>query len=138
MNEENVMPRKMLIVLCSVLLFATATAAQSGGSRADPVSGTWKGTLDVPMSSDPVEVTLELKFDGKSKVSGTFTGLQRPGDVKIGTFNPATGALKLQLGRAGESAVLIILDGTLEKGVATGAVTGEGGDGKFKIAKQAA
>jgi hypothetical protein len=135
MNKENVMMRRVLVAVCAVLVVA-APMAQSAGARADLISGTWTGTLDVPMSSQPVEVTLELKFDGKSKVSGTFTGLQRPGDVKIGTFNPATGALKLQLGRVGESAVLIILEGNLVKGVATGTVTGEGGDGKFKIARE--
>jgi hypothetical protein len=130
------MTRRGFAAACGVLLFAISASAQSGGAKADPVSGTWKGQLNVPMAPDPVAVTFELKFDGKSKVSGTFTGLPNPGDVKIGTFDSKTGALKLQLGKTDDSAVLIILEGTLDKGVATGKVTGEGGDGEFKIAKK--
>ena len=130
------MTRKALIVLCGVLVFAATMAAQSGGAKSDPISGTWNGHLNVPMAPDPVAVTLELKFDGRSKVSGTFTGLPNPGDVKVGTFDPTSGALKLQLGKADDSEVLIILEGTLDKGVATGKVTGEGGNGEFKITKK--
>jgi hypothetical protein len=138
MNKEIVMTRRAFLSMCCVLLFATSILAQRGSVRADPISGTWKGHLDVPMSPDPVAVTLELKFDGKSKVSGTFTGLPNPGDVKAGTFNQESGALKLQLGKTGESEVLIILEGSVVKGVATGKVTGEGGNGEFKIARTAA
>jgi hypothetical protein len=136
MNEEMVMMRKAFFVVYCVLLLAAPTAAQSGGANADPVSGTWKGALDVPMAPDPVAVTFELKFDGKSKVSGTFTGLPSPGDIKIGAFDPKTGALKLQLGKTDDSAVLIVLEGTLDKEVATGKVSGEGGEGTFKIARK--
>jgi len=131
------MTRRAFVVVCCVLVVAAPMMAQSGGAMADPISGTWKGHLNVPMAPDPVPVTLELKFDGKSKVSGTFTGLPNPGDVKVGTFNPSTGALKLQLGKTDDTEVLIILEGTLEKGVATGKVTGEGGNGEFKIEKKA-
>ena len=130
------MTRRGFAAACCVLVFAVSASAQSGGAKADPVSGTWKGELNVPMAPDSVAVTFELKFDGKSKVSGTFTGLPNPGEVKTGTFDPKTGALKLQLGKMDDDAVLIILEGTLDKGVATGKVTGEGGDGTFKIAKK--
>jgi hypothetical protein len=41
---------------------------------------------------------MELKFDGKGKVSGGFSGLPNPGEVKAGTVSPKTGALKLELG----------------------------------------
>jgi hypothetical protein len=99
MNKEIVMTRRVFLSVCCVLVFATSILAQRGSVRADPISGTWKGHLHVPMSQDPVAVTLELKFDGKSKVSGTFTGLPNPGDVKAGTFNQESGALKLQLAR---------------------------------------
>ena len=130
------MMRRAFLSVCCLLLLAASIRAQSGSARTDPISGTWKGHLDVPMSQNPVSVTLELKFDGKSKVSGTFTGLQNPGDVKAGTFNQETGALKLQLGKTGESDVLITLEGSVVKGVATGKVTGEGGNGEFKIEKK--
>jgi hypothetical protein len=57
------------------------------------------------------------------------------GDVKKGTFDPKTGALKLQLGKEGNSAVLLILEGTVAKGVAAGRFSGEM-SGEFKITKK--
>jgi hypothetical protein len=68
-------------------------------------------------------------------VSGTFSGLPNPGEVKSGTFNQKTGALKLELGKTGDSAVLIVLDGAVVKGTASGQVSGAEGTGDFKIAK---
>ena len=132
------MTRRTLLWVCCVLLSASSVLAQSRGAKVDPMSGTWKGTLNVPMAPDPVAITMELKFDGKRKVSGTFSGLPNPGDVKVGTFDAKTGALKLELGKVSGSEVLIILEGSVAKGVATGKVTGEAGDGDFKIVKKAA
>ena len=127
---------RRIFIACCVLLGGWSVLAQSRGAKTDLLTGTWKGVLNVQNAQDPVAVTLELKFDGKSKVSGTFTGLPRPGDVKAGTFNPETGALKLELGKTEGSDVLIILQGSVVKGVATGKVTGEGGNGDFTIAKK--
>ena len=79
-------------------------------------------------------MTFDLKFDGTSKVTGTFTGLPRPGDVKAGTFDPKTGALKLELGPAGDSAVRLTLEGTLAKDKAAGRVSGEA-TGTFTLSK---
>jgi hypothetical protein len=132
------MTRRALVVICCVLLSVASIGAQSRGAAADPISGTWEGALNLPMAPEPVAVTFELKFDGKSKVSGTFVGLPNPGEVKAGTFDAKTGALKLELGKTGSSGVLIVLEGSVTKGVATGKVTGEGGNGDFKIAKKAA
>jgi hypothetical protein len=56
--------------------------------------------------------------------------------VKAGTFDPKTGALKLQLGKQGEDAVLIVLEGSVVKGTATGRITGEL-TGEFKLSKKA-
>jgi hypothetical protein len=135
MKERLSMKRKVLVVCC-VLLSATSMLAQSRGGKADPFSGTWKGELDVPQAPAPVAITMELKFDGKTAVTGTFSGLPNPGDVKSGTFNPKTGALKLELGKKGDSEVRLVLEGTVVKGTATGQVTGEAGIGKFKIARK--
>ncbi len=38
---------------------------------------------------------MELTFDGKGTVSGTLSGLPSPGEIRSGTFDPQTGALKL-------------------------------------------
>ena len=131
------MTRRWFLVACCVLLSATSAFAQARGANTDPLTGTWKGVLNIQNAQEPVAVTLELKFDGKSAVTGTFTGLPNPGDVKAGTFNPKTGALKLELGKKGDSEVRIVLEGTVEKGTATGRVTGEGGSGDFKLAQKA-
>jgi hypothetical protein len=133
------MTRRAAIIACCVLLSSMAVAAQSGGAKntkPDAITGTWSGELAPKNLDRPIAVTLSLKFDGKSAVSGTIKGLPNPGDVKSGTFDTKTGALKLQLGKAGDSAVLIVLEGKVIKGTATGTVTGDGGDGPFKLTKQ--
>ncbi len=127
------MTRRLFVMACCVLLAATSMAAQSKGKeKPDPVSGTWSGELAPPGG---VPVTLVLKFDGKSAVSGTIAGFSNPGDVKTGTFDPATGALKLQLGKKDDTAVLITLEGTVAKDQVTGRVTGEV-SGDFKLEKK--
>jgi hypothetical protein len=130
------MTRRQFVMTCCVLLSVTSMAAQSPGAKAtaDPISGTWTGELVRP-SASAIPVTMELKFDGKSSVSGTVSGLPNPADVKAGTFDPKTGALKLQLGKKGAGDVLLILEGTVVKGTATGRFTGDE-TGEFKIAKK--
>jgi hypothetical protein len=131
------MTRRWFVVACCMLVSATAISAQSPGAKAkaDPLSGTWTGEM-IPGNGGRISITMELKFDGKSAVSGTFSGLPNPGDVKSGTFDPKTGALKLQLGKKGEDAVLIVFDGTVAKSTASGHFTGEV-TGEFKISKKA-
>lgn len=132
------MTRRGLVMACCLLLSATSMFAQAPGAKAtaDPISGTWTGELVREGASEPRPITMELKFDGKSAVSGTVSGLPNPADVKAGTFDPKTGTLKLQLGKKGESEVLLILDGAVAKSTATGRVSGDGGTGTFKIAKK--
>jgi|RhiMetdeSRZDD1v2_1073273.scaffolds.fasta_scaffold03799_8 hypothetical protein len=133
------MTQRVFAVVCCVLLSAMTVLAQSRGAKsakADPLTGTWTGEMTPENAPQPVLVTLQLKFDGKSAVSGTISGLPNPGEVKDGTFDPKTGALKLQLGKTGESAVLLVLEGTVSKGAATGRVSGEGGNGEFKFSKK--
>jgi len=130
------MGRKTFMVVCCLLLaVASPLLAQSRGARPDPISGPWTGELTMGAKPAPVSVIFQLKFDGKDAVSGTFSGLPNPGDVKKGTFDPKTGALKLQLGKKDDPAVLLTLEGTVAKGVATGRFTGEM-SGEFKITKK--
>jgi hypothetical protein len=133
------MTRRAFVMVCCVLLSATSMFAQSRGSKAsaDPISGTWKGELIFQNASRAIPITMELKFDGKSAVSGTVSGLPNPADVKAGMFDPKTGALKLQLGKTGEEAVLLVLEGTVVKGTATGRFSGDGA-GDFKVTKNTA
>ena len=83
------MTRRLLVVVCCVLLAVVSTFAQARSgkaAKADPVSGTWTGTLTPQNAPGPVSVTMELKFDGKSAVTGTVAGLPNPAEVKVGTF----------------------------------------------------
>lgn len=128
------MTRKRLAMACCMVLFAASMFAQSRGATADPLSGAWAGEL-VPRNGDPIPITMELKFDGRKAVSGTVAGLPTPADVKAGTFDPKTGTLALQLGKKDDGAVLLILEGTVVKGAASGRVSGEL-TGDFKIAKK--
>jgi hypothetical protein len=130
------MTRRWLVLTCCVLMSVTSTFAQSRGAKTDPITGTWTGELAPKDAPRRMSVTMELKFDGKKAVSGTVAGLPNPADVKSGSFDPKTGALKLELGKQGENAVLLVLSGTVVKGTASGSVTGEGGGGDFKIARK--
>jgi hypothetical protein len=133
------MTRRWFIVACCALLLAPVVSAQKRGdkppAKADPITGTWTGEL-VPPDGGNRAIKMELKFDGKT-VSGTVSGMPNPADVKAGsTFDPKTGALKLQLGRADGPAVLLTLEGTVVKGTASGKATGDGGGGTFKLTKK--
>jgi hypothetical protein len=130
------MTRRMMVLACCVLLSASSMFAQARDEKSDPISGTWTGEFVPPNATQGIAVKMELKFDGKQAVSGTFTGLPSPGDVKAGTFDPKTGALKLELGKTDDSAVLLVLEGTVVKGAAAGTVKGDSGTGEFKIAKK--
>lgn len=117
-------------------LCALVSAAPLLAQRAtEALSGTWTGHLNGDGESRAV--TMELTFDDKNKVTGRFTGLPRPGDVKEGSFDPKTGALKLALGIEGESTVRITLDGKVEGTKATGRISGEA-TGDFTLAKKEA
>ena len=128
------MTRRLFVMACCVLLSATSMFAQSKGdkAKADPVSGTWTGELAPPgrrARHDGAEVRRQERGVGDCR------GVSEPGRGETGTFDPKTGALKLQLGKKGDSAVLLTLDGTVAKGTATGRVSGEV-TGEFTIKKK--
>jgi hypothetical protein len=130
------MTRQTLVLIGCVLLAAASPAAQSRDSKANPITGTWTGMLVPKGETSGLQVTLELKLDAKGTVTGTIAGFSNPGDVKTGTFDAKTGALKLQLGKTGESEVLLTLDGKVAKGTAGGSMSGELGIGEFKLTKK--
>jgi hypothetical protein len=125
-------------LVLSVVLFMAGSSmlAQSRDERrtSDAISGTWTGELLRQNTTRPVSVSMELTFDGKSVVSGTVSGLPNPADIKAGSYDPKNGALKLQLGKQGEGAILLTLEGKVVKGAASGVVTGDA-TGTFAIRK---
>ena len=131
------MRRRSFLQTCCVLFVGTLASAQSGASD---LSGTWAGELTPTGSTTSRPVTLELEADRDGRVTGTMTGMPSPADVKAGTFDARTGALKLELGRTGDATVLMVLEGTAVKGTATGKVTitdaAGGGGGDFKLTKK--
>jgi hypothetical protein len=127
------MTRRSLI-LVGWLLLSASLPAQSP-AKADPLSGTWAGELVTTNGARTIRVTMDLKFDGTRSVSGTVSGLPNPADVKAGTFDPKTGALKLQLGKTSGKEVLLTLEGSVAKGTATGRFEGDE-SGQFKITRK--
>ncbi|HZS46824.1 MAG TPA: hypothetical protein VFC63_17255 [Blastocatellia bacterium] len=121
---------KSCLICCFVLLSAVALFAQSGSKAGDPISGTWRG--------EPQGVTFELRYDGKSAVTGMVT--PQPGEIKKGTFDSKTGALRLE-GDAtppdGGPQCRFVIEGKVENGVASGtAVCGETKVGDFKMTRE--
>src|SRR5262245_10207903 len=103
---------KTLFLLVVVLLFGTAVLAQTTKPAADPVSGNW---------GDPKSAGFELKFDGKSEVSGTIRIVDganfSTAPVKKGTFNSQTRALKLEGDAKKPDGTIshFIIEGTIDK-----------------------
>ena len=102
----------------------------------DPISGTWTGDMGAN-DTTRYPITMTLKFDGKSAVSGTVTGPPLPGEIKKGMFDPMTGALKLEVDvKADGVAVRFVFEGTVVNGTATGRVSDNNHTGNFKITKE--
>jgi hypothetical protein len=133
------MTRRLLVATCCcVLMTAASTFAQSRATKpakVDPITGTWSGELVLGEGQRHLPVKMELKADAKGAVSGTVDGLPNPADVKSGSHDAKTGALKLQLGKVGNPTVLLTLDGKVAKGSATGTFTGDE-KGTFTITKK--
>jgi hypothetical protein len=124
-------------LMVTVVVTALCAFAPQGRGTSDPITGTWNGTFTPQGAESGNALTFQLKFDGKQSVSGTFTGLQSPGDVKKGTFDVQTGALHLELGKVAEPDVLLTLEGRVSKDVATGRFTGEM-TGDFRLERKKA
>ena len=128
------MLRYLWFLSCS-LLVATSVMAQSNATTADPVTGSWSGHFEMGDEGRRLSVGMELTFDGTSTVTGTVSGLPNPANVKHGRFDAKTGALTLRLGRVDGPAVLLVLEGRVDKGVATGTFTGDQ-SGTFRLQRR--
>jgi hypothetical protein len=133
------MNSRAFVFACCVLVSVALVQAQSPGAKAksDPITGSWTGELVMQNSpsATAIPISLELKFDGKTAVSGTVSGLPNPADVKVGTFDPKKKSLKLDLGKQGSKAVLLVLEGTVATDTATGSFSGDE-RGTFTISRK--
>ena len=87
---------RFLGLIGAAMLISTTTLAQSGPA-ADPISGTWIGSAG-PGAVPNYGLTMELKFDGTRTISGSAQGQDQNDTavLKTGTFDPQTGALRLE------------------------------------------
>jgi len=128
------MTRRAWALLCFTLMSAPSMPVAAGQARS-PIAGIWKGEFVRDGAASPNRVTLTLKAEAGGKVSGTVAGLPNPAEVKDGTYDAKTGALKLSLGKVDEPAVLLVLDGKVVKDTASGTITGEA-PGTFSVTRQ--
>jgi hypothetical protein len=123
-------------VICWVMLASAGISGQTQDTGSDPLSGHW-GREDVTF--------LELKFDGKNAVTGTAIWRSGPGDegqrapIATGTFEPKTGALKLE-GDAKDpgdgSAAKFLIQGKLDAGTLAGTFEFGSRSGEFSFRRQ--
>jgi hypothetical protein len=109
----------------------------SAFAQRDPVSGTWAGDWG-PSERDRNQVTVELKFDGKSAVTGTVNPGPNAVPLQKGSFDPATGILKLQAeakDRRGGT-LQYVIEGKVTGTSASGSWNHANRKGDFKITKK--
>ncbi len=123
---------KSFLNVCLILLCATSILAQSNEGK-DPVSGVW---------GDPDGPGFDLKFDGKHGVSGTIRIVNDAGKstavIKTGTFDMATGALKLEGDATGPDGVEapFVIEGKIAEDKVTGKYRfAENAQGEFTFAR---
>src|SRR5579883_3391441 len=116
--------------LCLILLVLIAVPAFAQ----DAVTGTWSGTWG-PSARDRNDVTLALKWDGKS-LTGNVTGgenVVQPLPVQKATFDAKTGAIHMEVetkDRYGRN-VRFIIDGKVDKGTMSGSWNHDNREGDF-------
>ena len=130
------MKLRILALACCVFLFAHSVLAQATTSAADPISGTWTGSMG-RSESDRLPITVTLKFDGKA-LSGTIVGPPSPGTVRTGTFDQASGMLKFEVEVQDSSRTVAVFEGKVVNDTAKGSVSFSGQTGTFSLTKGAA
>lgn len=127
--------RRLLLAWCA-LMIAPSLLAQQPADVAERIAGTWIGQMG---QNDTVlaPITVELKFDGTA-ISGSITGPPNPAEITGGTFDPQTGALRLDVVVKDTANTRVVFEGTVMQGTATGRVKVGDQLGHFKITKGSA
>ena len=126
---------RRLVVACCVLLVGGTIAALLSAQATDPITGTWAG--DIGLTNRHL-VTFDLKFDGAGAVSGTSVNGPGPAKFKLGSFDPKTGALRIEVAVDDGTPAPFVFEGVAVNAVATGRVSGNGQTGTFKLTRNAA
>ncbi len=128
------MKNMRIAILTTFILMTTAVTATIAAD--DPLSGSWTGDWG-PSERDRNQVTVELKWDGK-----TLTGNVNPGpnavEVKNATFDPQSGAIHMEAEATSRRGTPIhyMIDGKVEGNTMTGTWSHDNRKGDFKITKQ--
>ena len=130
------MQMKALQLALLALMLAVCVSVVPLNAADDPLTGTWTGDWG-PSVADRNQVTVELKWDGKS-----LTGNVNPGpnavEVKSATFDLKTGAVHFEAdatGRRGNQ-IHYVIDGKVESGSISGTWKHDNRNGDFKITKK--
>ncbi|HVO12927.1 MAG TPA: hypothetical protein VMX54_19465 [Vicinamibacteria bacterium] len=121
-----------LAVVC--LLVAAGSYAQGGAK--DPLSGTWVGDWG-PSASDRNQVTVELKYDGKS-LAGTVNPGANAVPLQKCTYDSKTHAVHMEADAKGHSGQMVHykIDGKVEGSTLSGTWNHDAVKGDFKITKK--
>ncbi len=118
------------------MLALTGCRSAESPAAADPVSGTWSGEWG-PSPSRQTEVTVELSWDGTT-LHGTVDPDRRPFELSKASFDPATGAVTMELdgpNSRGET-VHYVVEGKVEGSTMSGTFDRAGEKGTFRIQKR--
>jgi uncharacterized damage-inducible protein DinB len=121
------------VVACCMLSAVGPLVAQSPAP--DKLTGTWTGELIPPNATARMPVVVAIKLAANGSITGTITGPPQPGDIKSGSFDPRTGALKLEVVVRGDAATRAIFEGKVQGDTAFGQVTVDGQPGDFRLVK---
>jgi hypothetical protein len=128
---------KAFALFCLMLALATGVVFAQATKAADPITGSWAGDWG-PSANDRNQVTVDLKFDGK-----TLTGTVNPGPNAVtltkSTFDPATGNVHMEADAKnprGGAVVHYVIDGKIAGNTMTGTWNHDNRKGDFKITKK--
>ena len=133
------MRRRILQVLCAAGIAGTSMTPVASAQSAT-LSGPWTATVVADGSSgDRFNLVFALNFDG-NRVSGTAgpSADNHNGTIAAGTFDPTTGALKLEVdvtddGRTGRA----VFDGRLVDSTVVGRFSFDNRAGRFLLTRDA-
>ena len=123
-------------VVAAIWVLITVTVAAAQSKPTDVISGTWTGDMG-PNQTERHAITVTLVFDGKT-MTGLVSHPQNPGDIKGGSFDPKTGALRLEIVVRDDNKTQVVFQGKVVKETATGKVTvtaDSGREGTFRLKK---
>jgi len=124
--------RASLLAVCALLLTTGALAQKAD----DPLTGTWVGDWG-PSASDRNQVTVELKWDGKT-LSGTVNPGANAVTLEKTRFDPKAGTVHFEAdtkSRRGQP-LHYVIDGKVEKDTLSGTWDHESRKGDFKITRK--